>query len=163
MNKNIWGLAALMLGCAGRSMGPSQVFDAMVRESGSGAVAVESRLSDASSEVLTEYRKLAVSLAASNLPINPTEVLAAQFATDQPVAISDRQLHPDTVWVAIRYQDEGEGEVRFVREDGQWAFDLAREMASAMNQLRRASQLLATVKEARDTGQSLEMPEGDDD
>ena len=135
----------------------------MVRESGEGQVAIDARLNQESVRTLVEYRELAVSLAASNLPINPTEVLAAQFATDRPVAIFERELHSDTVWVGFRYQDGGEGEVRFVREDGRWAFDLAREMASTVDQLRRASLMLETVREARSTGQAVEMPEGDDD
>ncbi len=158
--------AALVLGCSARSVAPdpAAAFDELVEASGSGgAAALEARLSTTSHRMLSEYQERARALHASNLPANPTEVLAAQLAAGAPRACGQSLVGADSAWVEIVYRGGTPGRLRFVREDGAWRFDLAREMESVMEQLREAEEVLEIYGAARREGRPAERIFGDDD
>ncbi len=159
-------LAIFAAGCAGRGrqLGPAEAFDEMVAASGEeGPGAVESRISRESHALLEEYLERAIEVRATNLPANPTEVLAAQLAGQGPKATGEEFTAPDTAWVDLVYASGVPARVRYVREGGGWRFDLAREMEAVVEQLREAEEVLEVYGAARREGRAVERMWGDDD
>jgi hypothetical protein len=128
-----------------------------------GAAAIEERITQGSRDLLREYLHLAVALGATNLPANPTEVLAAQLGATAPVVTGQRQAGADTVWLDVRYRSGTPARFRFVRESGRWCFDLAREMEAAVEQLREAEEMLHIYGDARRAGAPVHRVAADRD
>ena len=159
-------LSIFAASCAGRGArpGPAAAFDEMVAASGEdGAGAVESRISRRSQALLEEYLERAIDVRATNLPANPTEVLAAQLAGQGPKATGEEMVAPDTAWVDLVYASGVPARLRYVREGGEWRFDLAREMEAVVEQLREAEEVLEVYGAARREGRAVKRMWGDDD
>ncbi len=154
-------------GCASagaRGADPGAAFTAMVAACpDQGAAAIEERLTAESQRVLDEYLELAVALGATNLPANPTAVLAAQLSATEPVVVGQEPAGRDTVWVDVRYRSGTPARFRFIEEAGHWRFDLAREMDAAVEQMREASDMLRVYGDARRSGRPVHRVAADDD
>lgn len=144
--------------------GPGVAFRGLVAAcSTASAEAIDSRMSRKSAEVLDEYFALATALHATNLPANPTEVLAGQMRALAPVVLREEFVEADTCLIHLRYRTGVAATLRYVHEAEGWRFDLAREMASALEHLREGQEVLQVYRAARDAGRPAPRMVDDDD
>lgn len=144
--------------------GPAARFEQMVASCRTdGSSTIRRDISRHSQAMLEEYLQLALKLRATSLPANPLEVLAAQLASSEPQVLHEDRVRADTVWVHIRYASGMPAKLRYIREENEWRFDLAREMSAAMEQLREAEEVLEIYGVARAAGRPTPRIYGDDD
>ncbi|MBI1745278.1 MAG: hypothetical protein HYR55_01670 [Acidobacteria bacterium] len=136
----------------GQADSPRKALQALMKAGQKGDEAkARSRYSRDSLAALTRYQELAAKLSATSLPENPSRVFMAQLRDLRPKIITEKVVN-DQASVIIRYANGLTAALPFVREGGQWKFNLAHELAPAIAHMEKSLALLESYRKARDEG-----------
>jgi len=119
---------------------PDQVLAALVSASGEGDITgVQQAVSQRSVELAARYTELAELLRASAIPRDPYEALAEALADGQPTPVSVT-TNGGRSQVTVRYRQGLDASLEFVRENGAWKYDLARDIEPTVELMEQAWQ-----------------------
>lgn len=88
-------------------------------------------------ELMRELESTAREIHASNVPENVLASFLTRFRDEDP-DLRGTELHGDTAVVSIRYRSGHAARLSFVREDGAWKLDLARDLEPSLALLQAA-------------------------
>ncbi len=120
-------------------------------------------ISSDSLPVIERYQEICHQLPSDNIPPDPVNLIMDQFSEYDPLVISERIGEDGSAVLHVIYADGMDAKLYFVREDGTWRWNLARELSPTVELMEAYLDRYNSFHEAKASGDVDKLPSLEDE